>query len=74
MEVFHQKQHHLSHFVVCVDGLLRLEAEATLKRLTSRLSSNCQQPYSSMCGYVKSWVTITVVQAEHLCIRAFDSP
>ena len=68
MEAFLQQQNHLSHFVVCVDGLLRLEAEATLKWLTSCLSFKWQKPYSSMCGYVKSWVTITMVQAEYLCI------
>ena len=43
-----------------------------LKRLTNRLTSKWRQTYSKTCGYVKSWVAITLVQAVHQCIRVLQ--
>ena len=58
-----------SPFVALVDGLLGVEATATLKRITSRLATKWKQPYSKTCGYVKSRVAITLVRTTHRCIR-----
>ena len=41
-----QKRRHFSPLVASVDGLLDVEAVATLKRITSRLATKWQQPYS----------------------------
>ena len=56
-------------FVALVDGLLGVEATATLKRISSRLATKWRQTYYKTCGYVKSRVAITLVRATHCCLR-----
>ena len=68
LEAFLQQRRHLSPFFDSVDGLLGVEATATLKRIASRLATKWKQPYSKTCGYVKSRVAITLVRATHLYI------
>ena len=63
-----QIRQHLSPFVAYVDGILGVEASAILKRLAIRLATNWRQPYSRMCVYVKSRITIALVRATHRCI------
>ena len=41
-------------FVALVDGLLEVEAEATLKQISSCIVQKCQELYSRTCEYVKS--------------------
>ena len=48
-----------------MDGLLRVDAEATIKKLASCLTNNWKQPYYRTCGYVKIQVAITIVRATH---------
>ena len=69
LEACLQQRRNVSPFVASVDGLLGVEATATLKRLASRLATKWNQPYSKMCGYVKSRIAITLVSATHRCIR-----
>ena len=69
----HQRRH-FSPFVASVDRLLGVEAMATLKRIASRLATKCRQPYSKMCGYIKSRVAIIFVRATHRCIRGSCVP
>ena len=69
LEVCIQQRRHFSPFVASVDGLMGVEATATLKRIASRLATKWKQPYSKTCKYVKSRVAITLVRATHLCIR-----
>ena len=54
LEACLQQRRHFSPFVASLDGLLGVEATATLKRLASCLSTKWLQPYSRTCGYVKS--------------------
>ena len=54
MEACLQQCQHFSPFVASVDGMLGVEATATLKRIASRLVTKWRQPYSKMCGYVNS--------------------
>ena len=68
LEAFLQLRRHFSPFVASVDGLLGVEATATLKRIASHLSTKWRQPYSKTCGYVKSRVSITLVRATHRCL------
>ena len=67
LEACLQKRWHFSPFVSSVDGLLGVEATATLKRIASLLATKWRQPYSKTCGYVKSRVPITLVRATHRC-------
>ena len=69
----HQRRN-FSPFVNSVDGLLGVEATATLKRLASRLATTWWQPYSKTYGYVKSRFAITLVRATHHCLRVSRVP
>ena len=69
LEACLQQRQHFSPFVALVDGLLGLEATATLKRLASRMATKWKQSYSKTCGYVKIRIAITLVHATHRCIR-----
>ena len=68
LEACLQQRQNFPPFVDSVEGLLGVEATATLKRIASRLATKCKHPYSKTCGYVKSRVAITLVRASHRCI------
>ena len=74
LEACHQQRQHFSPFVASVDGLLGVEATATLKMIARRLASKWKQPYSKTCGYVTSRVAIKLVRATHRCIRGSRVP
>ena len=69
LEACLQQRRHFSRFVALVDGLLGVDATATLKRLASRLATKWKQSYSKTCGYVKSRIAITLVRSTHRIIR-----
>ena len=71
LEACLQKRCNFSPFVASVDGLLGVEATATLKRIDSRLATKWKQSYSKACGYIKSWIAIILVRATHCCIPGF---
>ena len=56
----HQRRH-FSPFVVSVDGILGVEAEATLKRIAIHLSITWHKPYSRTCGYINIGAGNTLV-------------
>ena len=74
LEACLQQRRHFSYFVASIDGLIGVEATATLKKIASRLTSNWKQPYLKMCGYVKSRIAITLVRSNHQCIRGSRLP
>ena len=74
LEACLQQRRHFSHFVASVDGLMGVEATATLKRLASRMATKWRQPYYKTCGYVKIRIAITLVGATHYCIRVSRVP
>ena len=47
---------HFSNFFASVDGLLVVEAEVTLKCISSRLATKWKESYSHTCGYMNSRV------------------
>ena len=63
-----------SPFVASVYGMLGVEATSTLIRIARCLASKWQQPYSSMYGYIKSRISITLVRSTHRCIRGSRVP
>ena len=69
-----QQRRHFSPFVASVDGLLGVEATATLKRLASRQATKWKHHYLKTCGYVRSRIAITLVRATHCCIRGSRVP
>ena len=68
LEACLKQRQHFTPFVTLVDGLLWVEAESTLKRITSFLRIKWQETYPRTCRYMKSRVTITLVRATHCCI------
>ena len=74
LEACLKQRRHFSPFVASVDGLLGVEATATLKRIASRLATKWKQSYSKMCGYVKIKIVITLVRATHCCMRGSRVP
>ena len=74
LEACLQQRWHFSPVVASVDGLLGVEATATLKRIASCLATKWKHPYLKTCGYVKSRVSITLVRATHRCIRGSRVP
>ena len=74
LELFLQKRCHFSPFVMLVGFFLGVEAEATLKLISSRLATKCKKPYYRTCGYVKSRVAIIKVRATHRCIQISRMP
>ena len=69
MEACLQQRRYFSPFVASVDGLMGVEATATLKRIASCLATKRKPSYSKTCGYIKSRIAITLVRATHRCIR-----
>ena len=69
-----QKRRHFYPFVVSLDGILGVEAEAMLKHITSRLTKKWNKPYPWTCGQVKSTVEITLVRAMHCCLQGSQVP
>ena len=65
LEACLQQRRHYPPFVASVDGFLGVEAEATLKRIASRLTTKWRQTYSRTRGYVKSRIDTTLVWATH---------
>ena len=68
LEACLQQRQHFPPYVASVDGLLGVEATATLKRLSSCLATKWKKSYSKTCGYIKSRISITLVRAPHRCI------
>ena len=69
-----QQSWHFYPFVASVDGLMGVEATATLKRIASRLATKWKQSYSKTCGYVKSRIVITLVHTTHRCMQGSRVP
>ena len=74
LEACLQQHRHFSPFIASVDGLLGVEATATLKRLASRLATKWKKPYSKACVYFKIRTAITLVRSTHRCIRGLWVP
>ena len=69
-----QQRRHFTPFVVSTDGMLGREANTTLKRVALKLAAKWQKPYSQVCGFVKSRMSIAIVRATHQCLRGSRIP
>ena len=74
LEACLQQRRHFFPFFALVDGLLGVEATATLKRIASCLTTKWKQFYLKTWGYVKSRIAITLMRATHRCIRGSQVP
>jgi hypothetical protein len=69
-----QQRRAFTPFVISLDGLLGYEANNLLKRLAVHLSEKWQKPYSVICGFVKSRVSLACVRTTHPCLRGSCTP
>ena len=61
--------------MVSADGLIGKEAKTLLKRISALLAKKWDnKPYSVVCGYVNSRMSIAIVRASHLCLRGSRVP
>ena len=74
LESCSKQRRHFTPFVVSTDGMLGREANHTLKHLARMLSRKWHKPYSQVCGYVKSRMSIAIVRATHQCLRGSRIP
>lgn len=61
-------------FVSSVDRILGVEEKALLRRLGLKLAQKWQVHYLHIAGYINSRMSITIVRASHLCMRASRIP
>ena len=67
-------QRHFTPLVFSVDGLHSEETEAACRRLADLLAAKWKQPYSKLCGYVRSRLSLALVRATALCLRGTRGP
>jgi hypothetical protein len=60
--------------VFLVDGLRGTEASAATKKLPSRLSEKWKWAYSKVYGFVRSRLSITLVETTSMCLRGSLEP
>ena len=68
------QRRHFSPFVVSVDGLFGKEAEKVLQRLAVKISERNGMPYSRVCSFVRTRMSIAVIRAAHVCLRGSRTP
>jgi hypothetical protein len=68
------QRRHFTPFVVSTDGMLGREATFFIRRLSSILAEKWHQPYSVVCGFIKSRLSIAIARATHLCLRGSRIP
>jgi hypothetical protein len=65
---------HFTPFVVSTDGMLGPEAKKTLQRASGKIAKKWNKPYSQICNFVKTRISIGIIRASHLCIRGSRVP
>jgi hypothetical protein len=60
--------------VFSVDGMRARDAEAAIKRLAALLAKKWKRPYSELCGYVRSRLSVALARSASRCLRADRNP
>jgi hypothetical protein len=61
-----EQHRHFSPFVASTDGLLGKESQTLHKKLSTLLPEKWEKPYSKICGYVNTRMSIAMVRATPL--------
>jgi hypothetical protein len=69
-----EARHHFTPLCFSVDGLFGTESTAATKRLAAKLSTKWKQPYSQVCGFIRSRIILALVRAASLCLRGSRDP
>jgi hypothetical protein len=54
--------------------LLGREADRLLQHLAAKLSEKWEKPYSVVCGYIRTRISLAILRATHLCLRGSRIP
>ena len=68
------RRRHFTPLVFSVDGMYGVEATAAIKRAAALLSAKWKRPYSEICGFVRSRISISLVRAAIHCLRGARDP
>ena len=68
------RRRHCTPLVFSCDGMVAVEASAAIKRVASLLSKTWQRPYSEICAYVRSRISISHVRAASHCLCGSRDP
>ena len=63
-----KRRRHFTPLVFSVDGLRGVEATAACNRVASCLAKKWQRPYSELCGYVRSRISLALARTTSLCL------
>ena len=61
-------------FIASTDGMLSPQAKQLLQQLSHVLSKKWSMPYSTVCHYVNSRVSLALVRSTFLCLRGSRIP
>jgi hypothetical protein len=68
------QQHHLTPFIVYVDGLIGKEARSVINVLVQVSANNAGKPYSLYCGFLRAKLSIAIIRVTHICLRCSRIP
>ena len=69
-----ERRRHFTPLVFSVDGMRGNQATAASKRLASLLSEKWNRPYSEVCGFVRSQLSVALVRSLSQCLRGPRDP
>jgi hypothetical protein len=69
-----EARRHFTPLVFTVDGLLGAECKAATQRLAAQLAGKWSRPYSDICGFVRSRLSLALVRTTSLCLRGTRDP
>jgi hypothetical protein len=61
-------------FIASCDGLLGPQAHQLLRRLAAKLANKWSRPYSAICGYVFSRISLALLRSTSQCLRGSRVP
>jgi hypothetical protein len=50
------------------------ESKILIKKLSALLAEKWVKPYSEVCGFINTWMSITIVHATHFCLQGYRIP
>ena len=56
--------------VFSADGLIGKKANLAIKRLSAKLAAKWDRPYSVVCGYVRSRLSISLIRSVSMVVRS----
>eukprot|EP00956_Cyclotella_meneghiniana_P019699 scaffold34083_cov46-Cyclotella_meneghiniana.AAC.3 len=65
----HERRRDFTPLVYSVDGVPCEEAKSAERRLAGLLAQKWERNYSEMCGYVRTWMSLSIIRSQTLLLR-----